>query len=182
MPHPPIPRPAATEYPVYFGRYVATVPDEGDILDLLRTQVRETSALVAALNEEQAEFRYAEGKWSIKEMVGHLTDTERVMVYRAVCIARGETQSLPGFDENQYVAHAKFQTRAVPDLLEELRVVREASIRFFATLDEEEVARKGLANGKEVTAGALAYIVAGHERHHQSVLRERYLPHLRPPQ
>ena len=181
MPHPPIPRPGPADYPVFFAGYVTKVSDSDDILELLRAQVRETSAIVAALNEEQAEFRYAEGKWSIKETVGHLADTERIMCYRALCFARGETQSLPGFDENRYVANSKFHSRTVPDLLEELRAVREVTIRFFASLDEDEVTRKGVANGKEMTVGALSYVIAGHERHHLGVLRERYLPHLRPP-
>ena len=181
MPHPPIPRPSASEYPVYFDRYISKVPSEGDVLDLLRSQVRETSSLVAALNEEQAEFRYAEGKWSVKQLVGHVADTERVMSYRALCFARGETQPLPGFDENQFVANAKFDARTTADLLEEFRALRDSTVRLFASFDEEEVTRRGIASGKEISVGALVYVVAGHEIHHQGVLRERYLPHLRPP-
>ena len=181
MPNPPIPRPETSTYPVYFERYVSKVSAEGDVLDLLRAQVRETSSLVAALNEEQADFRYAEGKWSVKETVGHLADTERVMCYRALSIARGDTQNLPSFDENLYVARASFGARPVGDLLDEFRAVRDATLRLFGSFNEDEVARRGVANGKEISVAALVYIVAGHEVHHQTVLRERYLPHLRPP-
>ncbi len=173
-----IERPAADEYAPYFGRYIEQVGD-GDVLEILRRQAGETAALLAGVSERDAAYRYAEGKWSIKEVVGHVADTERVMVYRAVCFARGEAASLPGFDENAYVANAKFGARSLADLAAEFQSVRAATIPFFRALDAEELRRRGTANNRPYTVRAVAYIVAGHERHHRTILEERYLPGLK---
>lgn len=173
-----IERPAADEYAPYFGRYVEQVGD-GDVLAILRRQSGETAALLAGLSERDAEYRYGEGKWSIKEVVGHVADTERVMVYRAVCFARGEAAPLPGFDENAWVANAKFGARTLADLAAELQAVRAATIPFFRSLDGEELMRRGTANNRPYSVRAVAYIVAGHERHHRAILEERYLPGLK---
>ena len=172
-----IARPAADEYAPYFGRYIEQVGD-GDVLDGLRRQVDDTAALVGKLGDRDADFRYADGKWSIKEVIGHMADTERIMVYRALCFARGETASLPGFDENEYVAHAKFAGRALADLLAEFRLVRAATVALFAGLDAEELERRGTANNRPYSVRSLVYIIAGHERHHAKILAERYLPGL----
>jgi len=172
-----IARPAADEYAPYFGRYIEQVP-EGDVLELLRRQVDETAALVGKLSDRDGDFRYADSKWSVKEVIGHVADTERIMVYRALCFARGETAGLPGFDENEYVARAKFGGRTLGDLLAELRVVRAATVPFFAGLDAEELMRRGTANNRAYSVRSLAYIVAGHERHHVKIIAERYLPGL----
>ena len=173
-----IARPASTEYVPYFARYVDLVP-EGDILDLLRRQVDETAALVGKLSDRDAEYRYAEGKWSIKEVIGHLADAERIFLYRALCFARGEPKELPGWDENEYVARARFGARRLADLVAELKVARAATASFFAGLDAEELLRKGTANQRGYSVRAVAYITAGHERHHCGILRERYLPGLK---
>jgi N-acetylglutamate synthase-like GNAT family acetyltransferase/uncharacterized damage-inducible protein DinB len=170
-------RPASSEYAPYYAQYVDLVPD-GDVLGLLRRQVEETARLVGPLADRDADFRYAEGKWSIKEVIGHVTDTERIMVYRALCFARGESAALPGFDENEYVRRAKFASRRLADLVTELKAVREATIGFFASLDAEELERKGTANSRPYSVRALAFIVAGHERHHANLLADRYLPAL----
>jgi len=172
-----IERPAPEEYAPYFGKYVEQVAGD-DVLALLRRQVEETAALVGGLDDRQADFRYAAGKWSIKEVVGHVADTERIMVYRGVCFARGEAAALPGFDENEYVAHAKFGGRRLADLVAELRAVRAATVAFFSGLDAEELLRRGTANGRPYSVRAVAYVVAGHERHHSAILAERYLPGL----
>ena len=127
---------------------------------------------------EGERFRYAEGKWSIREVLGHLVDTERIMGYRACCVARGETASLPGFDENAYVANASFDACPLSGLLEELQHVREGHLAFFRHLDGKAWARIGAANAHPISARALAYVMVGHPRHHLAVLRERYLPHL----
>jgi len=174
----PITRPAADEHDPYYARYIEQVP-EGDLLQLLQRQLSDTVALVDTLTDGEGDFRYADGKWSIKEVLGHVADVERVFVYRALCFARGETAGLPGFDENEYVARAKFSGRKLTDLVAELRFVRAATTAFFAGLDAEEVLRRGTANGKPISVRALAYIVAGHERHHATILAERYLPGLR---
>ena len=175
-----IQRPGETEYAPYYAGYVARVP-EGDVLELLATQAADTQSLVGGLSEAEAGFRYAPDKWSIKQIVGHLGDTERIMTYRAVCIARGEQGMLPGFDENAYVAAANFDARTLPGLLAELQLVRAATVGFFAGLTAEELARRGNANRYDVTVPALAYVIAGHERHHVAILRERYLAAMRRP-
>jgi len=172
-----ITRPSPGEYAPYYGRYIDLVPD-GDVLDLLGRQVEETAQLVESLSDRDADFRYAEGKWSIKEVIGHVADTERIMVYRALCFARGEPVALPGFDEDEYVRRARFASRGLPDLVAELRAVRASTLPFFAALDAEELERKGTANSRPYTVRAVAYIVAGHERHHTKALAERYLPGL----
>jgi N-acetylglutamate synthase-like GNAT family acetyltransferase/uncharacterized damage-inducible protein DinB len=175
---PVIERPGPQEYAPYYQRYIDQVP-EGDLLDLLRRQVDETATHLAGVKERDAGFRYAEGKWSVRDVVGHVSDTERIFVYRALCFARGERGGLPGFEENDYVANAKFGGRPLADLVAELRAVRAATVAFFAGLDGEELQRTGTANQNPYTVRAIAYIVAGHERHHTRILVERYLPALK---
>ena len=172
-----IARPAADEYAPYYARYIEQVP-EGHLLELLQRQADDTVALVGKLSDRDAEFRYAEGKWSIKEVIGHTVDVERIFVYRALCFARGETAALPGFEENDYVARAKFAGRTLGDLVAEFALVRAATVPFFAGLDAEELTRRGTANHNPYSVRALAYIIAGHERHHAKILAERYLPGL----
>ncbi len=169
-----IPRPDASEYAPFYGTYVGTVP-EGDLLQLLEEQRRATQALLAGIPEPRALHRYAPGKWSIKEVVGHLLDSERVFCYRALRFARGDQTALSGFDENVYVPAGKFDARPLGELAAELDAVRRATIALFGSFDAAALARRGTANGKEVSVRALAYIVAGHERHHVAILRERYL-------
>jgi uncharacterized damage-inducible protein DinB len=173
-----IARPAPGEYAPYFAQYIDRVP-EGDLLETLRRQVDATVALVSGLSERDAEFPYAEGKWSIKEVLGHVADTERIFGYRALCFARGEQAGLPGFDENAYVRKAGFGARRLSDLVAELRAVRAATVLFFGGLDAEALRRRGTANQREYSVRAVAYVVAGHERHHAGILAERYLPGLR---
>ena len=176
MPAVKIGRPAPAEYAPYFGTYIDKVGD-GDILALLRKQIGETMSSLASLSDQDAMFRYAPGKWSVKEVVGHISDTERIFVYRALCFARNEKQALPGFDENEFVAAASFDDRPFADHLAELQAVRAASLAFFSGLNEKELGRTGLANQKPFSVRAIPYIVAGHEKHHVGVLRERYLGH-----
>ena len=166
--------PAADEYATFYAGYVARVP-AGDVLDTLERQIDETLTLFGEFGEAGSAHRYAPGKWSVKQMAGHMADTERVFVYRAMCIARGETQSLPGFDENAYVTGANFDERSLASLLGELAAVRRATLTFFRNLDERALLRRGLANDAPVTPRSIAYILAGHERHHHALLRERYV-------
>ena len=166
--------PDAAEYGAFYAGYVARVP-AGDVLRTLETQLAETVAVVESFGEARAGHRYAPGKWSVKEVVGHLADTERVFAYRAMRIARGDATPLPGFDENLFVAHAGFDRRPLADLLADLRLVRQNSVALFRGLDDEALARRGTASDKPLTPRAAAYITAGHERHHLAVLRERYL-------
>jgi uncharacterized damage-inducible protein DinB len=169
-----IARPAADEHSEYFARYIDRVPD-GDVVSMLREQLMDTVALLRNVSPEKADHAYAPGKWTIKEVVGHLADTERVMAYRALAIARGDQTPLPSFDENAYVANANFASRMLGDLLEEFQVVRASTIHLIKHLDEKTLMRRGTASGKPVSVRALVYIIAGHERHHVALFRERYL-------
>jgi len=169
-----IARPASTEYVPYYATYVDQVP-EGDVLGLLRRQVEATAGAVASLNDGDADFRYTEGKWSIKEVIGHIADVERIFVYRALCFARGEPAGLPGFDENEYARQSNAASRPLKDLVDELRTVRAATLSFFSGLSEKELLRRGTANRNGYSVRSLAFIIAGHERHHVTILRERYL-------
>jgi uncharacterized damage-inducible protein DinB len=169
-----IPRPDASEYAPHYETYVSKVP-AGDVVTILEDQRQETQELLAGIPEGRALHRYAPGKWSIKEVVGHVTDAERVFCYRALRFARGDQTPLSGFDEKAYAPAGKFDLHALPDLAAELDAVRRATIALFSGLDAEALARRGTANAKQVSVRALAYIIAGHERHHVGILRERYL-------
>lgn len=167
-------RPAENDYGPFYAEYVSLVPED-DVLSAIEKQSSETQRLLSSLDDARAMYRYAEGKWSVKEVIGHLTDAERVFGYRAMCIARGEQQSLPGFDENDYMVHANFDAWRLGDLAECYALVRRANIVMFRNLTEDAWARRGVANEHEITVRAIAYIIVGHERHHANVLRERYL-------
>ncbi|HEV2765166.1 MAG TPA: DinB family protein [Pyrinomonadaceae bacterium] len=167
-------RPDETEYLPYYGRYVALVPD-GPVLDVLRAQLDDTLALLRSVPESREQFRYAPGKWSVRELVGHLIDSERIFAYRALRFARDDRTPLPGYEENDYVAHANFDAIPLAHLAAEFRSVRDSTLFLFQHLDPAAWARRGLANDAEVTVRALAHIIAGHELHHRGILRERYL-------
>jgi len=167
-------RPLESEYAPYYQSYVARV-SEDDVLPVLRSQLDELDALLSKVKPDGETYAYAEGKWSIRELVGHLIDGERVFGYRAFCIARGESQNLPGFDQNDYLLTAPYGQIDLEDLLSELRLVRQANLAMLRNLDEGAWARLGTANGNEVSVRALVFIMAGHVRHHMGVLRERYL-------
>ena len=162
------------EFLPYYAAYVALVPP-GDVLATLAAQLDETVAVVDAVGEERAGYRYAPGKWSVREVLGHVIDTERVFAYRALCAARGESAALPPFDENAWVAGSDFDARPVGSLLGELTAVRRATLALFRNLGDAALARTVVANGAPLTARGAAWIIAGHERHHQQLLRERYL-------
>jgi hypothetical protein len=161
------------EFLPFYAGYVALVPP-GDVLATLEAQLAETVAVLDAIGEERAGYRYAPGKWSVRVVVGHVIDTARVFAYRAMCAARGETAGLPGFDENAWVAGADFDRRTLNSLLGELTAVRRATLSFFRNLGADALTRRATANGAPVTTRALAWITAGHERHHRIVLAERY--------
>jgi uncharacterized damage-inducible protein DinB len=166
-------RPADTEYAPFYAGYVNAVP-EGDIVALLREHGAALDAALAAVPEERGSHRYAEGKWSIREVVGHLIDAERIFSYRALRIARGDTTPLAPFDENAYTAAAGSDARPLRDLRDELRAVRASTTWLFASLSAEAWTRVGIASGKAISVRALAYIVTGHAIHHQRILAERY--------
>lgn len=167
-------RPDPSEYNAYYGRYISLVPD-GPIVEQLRTQIAETLDVLRALPESRGEHRYEPGKWSIKELVGHVTDGERVFSYRALRIGRGDETPLPGFEQDDYVRNGGFGARTLRHVLDELEAVRRATVLLFEGLDEAAMVRRGTASEFPVSVRALGYIIAGHERHHLKVLRERYL-------
>ena len=169
-----IPRPDATEYVPYYDTYISKVP-KGDVLKVLEDQRRETQQLLAGLSDAKALHRYAPEKWSIKQVVGHLMDTERVFCYRALAFGRADANPLPGFDEKAWAPAGRFDARALKDLAPELDAERRATIALFSGLDDEALTRRGVANNNPITVRALAWIIAGHERHHVAILRERYL-------
>ncbi len=167
-------RPDPSDYSPGMAAYVGNVPED-DVLAALEKQREETTKLLSGLDEEKAGFRYEPGKWSIREVVGHMTDCERVFAYRAMAIARGEQQSLPGFDEKVYEGNAGHDAVPLQQLVNSYLVVRAATILLFNQMPQDAWDRRGTANGKPATPRALAYATVGHERHHVKILRERYL-------
>ena len=170
-----IQRPASGEYNPYYEKYIDQVPP-GDVRLILRVQLSDTIALLRPLTEQQAGFRYAPGKWSIRQTVGHIIDIERVMTYRALRVARADSTPMPGFDENAYAETAGSDARSLQSLLGELEAVRQGTAAFFQPLQQEAWTRVGTANNSPISVRALAYIIAGHELHHREILQSRYLP------
>ena len=166
-------RPTADEIPAPHARYVEKVPED-DILSAMEQQSSETQKLLATLDDARAAYRYAEGKWSIREVFGHIADAERVFVYRALAFARGEQKALPGFDENEYASNAGYDAWKIGDLAEQYALVRRSSILFFRNLAAEAWDRRGTASERTVSVRALAYVIVGHERHHVQILHDRY--------
>lgn len=167
-------RPGDDEYPAYFNGYVSRVP-EGDVLDTLTRQLPETMALLRSIPEERAGQAYEPGKWTIKELVGHVIDSERVFAYRTLAIARGDTTPLPGFDQDVYAANVDFNSRTLDSLAGEFARVRASTLDLLANLDRRAWERRGTANENTMSVRALAHIIAGHVTHHAHVLREKYL-------
>jgi hypothetical protein len=167
-------RPAQSEYAAYYHRYIERVP-EGDIRMILRAQLADTLALLRPLTEDMAGHRYEEGKWTIRQVIGHILDTERIFLYRALRIARGDQTPLPGYNENIYADAGGFDTRPLHSLLAELEVTRAGTAAFFQNLPDEAWSRMGTANSYPISVRALAYAIAGHELHHRAILQDRYL-------
>ena len=167
-------RPGTNEYASYYEGYVSKVP-EGDILAVMRSESERMAELLSALSPEQADHRYEAGKWSVKEVVGHIIDTERMFGYRAHCFAREDPAPLPGFEQDDYARSSNAGSRSMQELVEELRAVSQSNLAFFGGLDEEMWTRRGMASGCAFTVRALAYILVGHELHHRGVLESRYL-------
>src|SRR6516165_7480559 len=170
-------RPYAGDYALSYGKYIALVPG-GDFLEILASQLQDTRALLSPLNDAQGDFRYAPGKWSVKETLGHINDAERIFSYRMLRIARGDQAPLPGFEQDDYVKTGNFSARRLSDLLAEFTSIRPATIALMRSLGTAAWLRRGVASQNEVTALALAFIIAGHERHHWLILRDRYIPAL----
>jgi len=168
-------RPETSEYAGYYASYIAKVPGS-DVLSVLESQRLQMLQLFAGRSERDGSFRYAPGKWTVKEVLGHIVDTERVFTYRALRFARADQTPLPGFEQEDYVRSGAFGARTLADLAEEFGVVRGASIGLFRSFKEDVWVRRGKADGKEVSVRALAFITTGHQIHHRIILEERYFP------
>ena len=166
-------RPSEREHAPYYTRYIAFVP-EADIMSVLEAQTQDLGSSLGTVPSAREGYSYAPGKWSIREVVGHITDTERVLGYRAFCISRGEQAPLPGCDEDAYVARSTYAQRSLSDLIEEFSLVRRANLLVFEGLELAGWEQVGTANGNPVSVRAVAFVMAGHVRHHTNILRERY--------
>jgi len=168
-------RPEASEYAPYYEKYISLVAGS-DALNVLGTQGTRTVQLCSKLGEVAGDFRYAPDKWTVKEVLGHISDTERIFTYRALRIGRGDKTAIEGFEQDEYVRGGAFSERTLKSLLEEFAAVRSATTALYGSLNEEAWTRRGTANSNEISVKALAFITAGHELHHRKILEERYFP------
>jgi uncharacterized damage-inducible protein DinB len=166
-------RPQPDEYASFYQGYISQLED-GDVLQTLSSLKDSSYNFFMSLSPEKGDYAYADGKWTIKEVLGHLIDAERIFAYRALSFSREET-SLPGFDENVYVQKATYSSRSLADIAAEFKTVRESNLFLFRSFSETQLTQKGIANGNPVSVRALVYITAGHELHHLQILKERYL-------
>jgi len=173
-------RPQTGEYNSYYQRYI-DLATEDDVVAALDAQSHETATLLGGLSEQQASHRYEPDKWTVKQLVGHIADSERIFAYRALRIARGDTTPLPGFEQEPYVANAASDDRPIAELAEEFAAVRKANVMMLRALPEEAWSRVGTASDHAISVRALVFIILGHERHHLRILRERYLGSATPP-
>lgn len=167
-------RPAENDYAPYYKGYIEKIKGD-DILNILLNQTKECQSVFNSFSVNKGNYKYAPGKWSVKEVIGHIMDTERVFTYRALCIARGEKQPLPGFEQDNYVKEGKFNRRTLDDIIYEFRLMREGNLLMFRNFDQEMLNRRGNASGFDVTVNALLFMIAGHAQHHMDILKERYL-------
>jgi len=165
-------RPQPDEYAPYYGKYIALVGNE-PIIKILEDLKDSSYQFFKSLPANKADHSYDEGKWTIKEVLGHMMDAERTFAYRVLCFSREET-ILPGFDQDVYMLKATFNSRTLGELADEFKAVREANLYLFRSLTKEQETQKGIASGNPVSVRALLYIIAGHELHHLNILKERY--------
>ncbi len=169
-----IARPEADEYAPYYGQYISLV-GERDILAALQEQAGETCAMLNGVSDAKSEYRYAPDKWSVKEVLGHITDTERIFAYRALRISRNDRTPIEGFEQDDYVRFGPFRHCQLKELVEEFSLVRTTTLALFRSLENDAWMRRGIANKLEISVRAIAYVIAGHELHHRNILREQYL-------
>lgn len=168
-----IARPEPGEYALYYDRYISLVAGS-DILATLDAQRRQTMMLLCGRDEADGDFRHAPGKWTAKQLLGHVCDTERILAYRALRIARGDQTPIEGYEQDDYVRNGPFTVAPLAEIIEDYIAVRRATLTLLRNLDEQAWTRRGIANKNEVTVRALAYIIAGHELHHRRILEEKY--------
>lgn len=169
-----MPRPQQDEYGTFFERYILNTTGDDVVKELERSAVPLQNFLNSIL-EEKGGHRYAPGKWTIRQLIQHMIDTERVFAYRAMCIARGEDQPLPGFDENTYADAAPADNRSLQGLVSEMMMLRQASIALFRHISPEALMTKGIASNNPISVNALGFLIVGHALHHKNILEERYL-------
>jgi uncharacterized damage-inducible protein DinB len=171
-----IPKPEPDEYAPYTIMYIGLLPDDGLILKHLEDNLAATTEFMRALPIETLTYRYAEGKWTIKEILAHLIDDERIYAYRALRFARNDQTELPGFEQDDYALESGANERSLDDLLEEFAIVRRSTIALFNSFDDHVLTRSGVASGNVMSVRAAAYHIAGHELRHVNIIKERYLP------
>ena len=169
-----IPKPEVGEYAPYTTMYISLLPDDGLILKHLQDNLAATTDFIRSLPEEKLSYRYAPGKWTIKEILGHLIDDERIYAYRALRFARNDQTELPGFEQDEYAVESRANERPIQDLLDEFAVVRNSTIALFESFDNEVLTRSGIASGNVMSVRAAAYHIAGHELRHMNIIKERY--------
>lgn len=165
------------EYAPFYAGYISQIPN-GDFPSVLHEQLQSIPAFFSQFSDEQAMFRYADGKWSIKELLGHINDGERVFAYRAMRIGRGDTTPLPGFEQDGYVVTANADRHTLADLIEEFKTIRAASISLYKTLSEDDLLRMGTASGAPMSTRALFTIICGHVKHHIEIIEQKYIPNM----
>ncbi|MGH9443707.1 MAG: DinB family protein [Thermoanaerobaculia bacterium] len=170
-----IPKPGTDEFPAYAAMYIDLLPDDGSVLEELVRNIETTKRLVSSVAPERLAYRYAPGKWTIKDIVAHLADDERVYAYRALRFARGDATELPGFDQEAFARGSNANDRPIDELLRELAAVRAATVLLFERFPEDALLRSGIADGSRTSVRAIAYHLAGHELRHVRIIRERYL-------
>jgi uncharacterized damage-inducible protein DinB len=167
--------PQPGEYSPFAAGYVALAITQGDVIQTLSRSMDGTAAFFKALPADKADFAYAPGKWTVKEALSHMIETERIFAYRALCISRGEQQNLPGFEQNDYVINSEANNRTLADLTDEFKTVRLGNLYFLRSLSTEQADRVGSSNGTPTSVRALAHMMAGHELHHLNIFKEKYL-------
>jgi uncharacterized damage-inducible protein DinB len=170
-----IPKPNPDEYPAYAIAYIKWLPDDGRILEHMKDQIKKTKEFIEGIPAEKWSYVYAPGKWSIKEVLVHIIDDERIYAYRALCFGRGDMTELPGFEQDDYVPYSRANERSVRSILKEYVSVRKATLSLFRSFSEEDLLRKGTANKNVSSVRGLLYHLAGHELHHLEIIKEKYL-------
>jgi uncharacterized damage-inducible protein DinB len=169
-----MPRPDLSRVPIFYHNYINLVQQD-EIMSAFKEHTNAVIDFFSKIPTDKVDYRYAEGKWTIKEVLQHIIDAERIFAYRGLCISRKETNSLPGFDENEYADNSKADTRNWNEMLEEFKLVRRTTEILFGSFDEEQLQETGISNGKPVYVLAIGYIIIGHSLHHMNVIKERYL-------
>jgi hypothetical protein len=170
-------RPERNEYPEFFETYIKQVPGD-TVLKRLQDSLLDMQGIISNIPEEYENFKYAPDKWTVKDVIGHIIDTERIMAYRALRFARNDKVELPGYDQNIYAPHANYNKRTLYDIAHEFSLVRESNLKLFKSFDEEALNRSGKANNWNMSVRSLIYVISGHELHHLQVLKTKYLPEI----